>query len=171
LTGSTSPGSSRDPEYVYTLAVALVALLPRLYVAIAWSKEPVWDGHYYHLGAERLAAGLGYSEDVVAAGQLLWKPWIHYPVGYSLFLAPFYFLFGPKLLVAPILNAILGALMAAAAHRFGRYYLPARRAALAGGLVALHPGLIAYSPLVMTELLAGLLLLCTGLAMLRYREG
>jgi 4-amino-4-deoxy-L-arabinose transferase-like glycosyltransferase len=171
LTGATSPGSSRDPEYVYTLAVALVALLPRLYVAIAWSKEPVWDGHYYHLGAERLAAGLGYSEDVVAAGQLLWKPWIHYPVGYSLFLAPFYFLFGPKLLVAPVLNAILGALMAAAAHRFGRYYLSARRAALAGGLVALHPGLIAYSPLVMTELLAGLLLLCTGLAMLRYREG
>jgi 4-amino-4-deoxy-L-arabinose transferase-like glycosyltransferase len=171
LTGSTSPGSARNHEYAYTLAVALVALLPRLYVAIAWSKEPVWDGHYYHLGAERLAQGLGYSEDVIAAGQTLWKPWIHYPVGYSLFLAPFYFLFGPKLLIAPILNALIGAVTAAAAHRFGRYYLPPGRAALAGGLVALHPGLIAYSPLVMTELLAALLLLAAGLAMLRFREG
>ena len=46
MTGPTSPGSTRDSAYVYTLAVALIALLPRLYVAIAWSKEPVWDGHY-----------------------------------------------------------------------------------------------------------------------------
>ena len=27
-------------------AVFVAALLPRLYVALAWAREPVWDGHY-----------------------------------------------------------------------------------------------------------------------------
>src|SRR5262249_24239456 len=82
---SLSPREKATHDLVFTAAVTLVALLPRLYVAIAWGKEPVWDAHYYHLGAERLAAGLGYSEDVMVGGHVLWKPWVHYPVGYSLF--------------------------------------------------------------------------------------
>jgi 4-amino-4-deoxy-L-arabinose transferase-like glycosyltransferase len=155
-------------DYVYTLVVALVALLPRLYVAIAWSREPVWDGHYYHLGAERLAAGLGYSEDALRAGQVVWRPWIHYPVGYSFLLSLFYRVLGPGLLVAPILNALFGAGVAAVVHRIGRHFTTPGRAALAAALVALHPGLIAYSPLVMTELLASLLLLGAGLVLLSY---
>ena len=28
-----------------------LALAPRLYVALAWAGEPVWDGHYYDFGA------------------------------------------------------------------------------------------------------------------------
>jgi 4-amino-4-deoxy-L-arabinose transferase-like glycosyltransferase len=158
-------------EYVYTLVVALVALLPRLYVAIAWSREPVWDGHYYHLGAERLAAGLGYSEDALVGGHVLWRPWVHYPVGYSFILSIFYRALGPGLLVAPILNAFFGAGVAAVVHRLGRYFTTSGRAKLAAALVALHPGLIAYSPLVMTEVLATLLLLVAGLVVLTYREG
>ena len=67
----------------YAVALLVVALIPRLFVAIAWAREPVWDGHYYHFGAERIAQGLGYSEDVMVHGQLVWKPWCHYPVGYS----------------------------------------------------------------------------------------
>jgi 4-amino-4-deoxy-L-arabinose transferase-like glycosyltransferase len=158
-------------EYVYTLVVALVALLPRLYVAIAWSREPVWDGHYYHLGAERLAAGLGYSEDALVAGHVLWRPWVHYPVGYSFILSIFYRALGPGLLVAPILNAFFGSGVAAVVHRLGRYFTTSGRAKLAAALVALHPGLIAYSPLVMTEVLATLLLLVAGLSVLAYRDG
>ena len=157
-------------EYVYTLVVALVALLPRLYVAIAWSREPVWDGHYYHLGAERLAAGLGYSEDALVGGHVVWRPWVHYPVGYSFILSIFYRALGPGLLVAPILNALFGAGVAAVVHRLGRYFTTSGRAKLAAALVALHPGLIAYSPLVMTEVLATLLLLVAGLLVLSYRE-
>ena len=61
---------SRD--VAFTLTVFLTALLPRLFVAIAWAKEPVWDGHYYHFGAERIARGLGYSEDVLVRGVLAW---------------------------------------------------------------------------------------------------
>lgn len=158
-------------EWIYTLAVALVALLPRLYVAIAWSHEPVWDGHYYHLGAERLAAGLGYSEDALVGGHVVWRPWVHYPVGYSFVLSLFYRVLGAGLLVAPVLNAVLGAGVAATVHRLGRYFTTPGRAKLAAALVALHPGLIAYSPLVMTEVLATLLLLVAGLLVLAFPRG
>ena len=48
-------------DFVFGAVLFLVALAPRLYVASAWSGEPVWDGHYYHFGAERIAAGFGYS--------------------------------------------------------------------------------------------------------------
>jgi 4-amino-4-deoxy-L-arabinose transferase-like glycosyltransferase len=151
------------------LAVLFVALLPRLFVAIAWSKEPVWDGHYYHFGAERIAAGLGYSEDVWQAGRLVWKPWIHYPVGYSALLAIPYRLFGADLVIAPVLNAILGALLAFVTHRFARHLLSTTRARFAGALVALHPGLIVYSALVMTEIAAALFLMLAGLVALAQR--
>jgi hypothetical protein len=136
----------------------MVALLPRLFVAIAWAKEPVWDGHYYHLGASRIAAGLGYSEDVLVRGMTLWKPWTHYPVGYSAFLSLFYRVFGDHLLVAPLLNAVLGAATAILVHRIALHYLGPGRARVAGGLAALHPGLIAYCPLVMTEIPSAFLL-------------
>jgi len=142
--------------------------LPRLYVAIAWSREPVWDGHYYHLGAERLAEGLGYSEDALVAGHVVWRPWIHYPVGYSFLLSLFYRVFGAGLLVAPVLNALLGAGVTAVVHRLGRHFTTPGRAMLAAALVALHPGLIAYSPLVMTEVLAMALLLSAGLVVLAW---
>src|SRR5690606_16185502 len=63
-------------DRAFLFALVVVALLPRLFVAIAWSREPVWDGHYYHFGAERIAQGLGYSEDVWVNGALEWKPWV-----------------------------------------------------------------------------------------------
>ena len=65
--------------------VFFVALLPRLYVALAWAREPVWDGFYYHLGARQIASGFGYADSVNGA----WHPWCHYPVGYSAFSSVF----------------------------------------------------------------------------------
>jgi Dolichyl-phosphate-mannose-protein mannosyltransferase len=149
----------------------MVAFLPRLFVAIAWAKEPVWDGHYYHLGASRIAAGLGYSEDVLVGGVPVWKPWAHYPVGYSGLLSIFYRAFGDNLLVAPILNAVLGAATAVLIHRIALGWLGSTRARIAGGVAALHPGLIAYSPLVMTEIPSafGLVLLVWTLPQFRGR--
>lgn len=159
----------RAADVAYSCALGLVALLPRLFVAIAWAREPVWDGHYYHLGASRIAAGLGYSEDVLIRGVSVWKPWTHYPVGYSAILGFFYKIFGDHLLVAPLLSAALGALSAVLAHRIALPYLGATRARIAGGLVALHPGLIAYSALVMTEIPSAFLLLLLMWILLRFR--
>lgn len=165
MTGKVAFRPLRTPfagELSFCIALFLVALLPRLFVAIAWSKEPVWDGHYYHFGAERIAEGLGYSEDVWSKGQLVWKPWVHYPVGYSALLAPFYALFGASLLVAPLLNALAGAALAVFVLYLSHQFLGSTRARIAGALVALHPGLIVYSALVMTEIVSALLLVLAG---------
>jgi 4-amino-4-deoxy-L-arabinose transferase-like glycosyltransferase len=169
LNGKRERGLDLPRDAAFTIAVFLAALLPRLFVAIAWAKEPVWDGHYYHFGAERIARGLGYSEDVLSHGQLLWKPWVHYPVGYSAFLGFFYKIFGSELIVAPVINALTGAALVAAVHRLARYYVSRDRARIAAGLAAVHPGLIAYAAVVMTEPLAALLILGSTLAALRFR--
>jgi len=145
----------RDPrDRLFSAILFFVALLPRLYVAIAWAREPVWDGHYYDFGARRIAEGFGYSDDVVIAGKTIWHPWCHYPVGYSGFLGFFYRIFGAGPSVAPIVNAITGALLAVVIHRLARYALSTNRARLAGLFVALNPGLIIYAALLMTEPLA-----------------
>ncbi len=152
------------------MVISLVALLPRLFVAIAWAREPVWDGHYYHFGATRIADGLGYSEDVIVGGQAVWKAWCHYPVGYSGLLGVVYKVVGSGTWVAPVLNAIVGAATVFVAHRLARYYLSTNRARLAGGLAALHPGLIAYSAVVMTEPLAAFLTLLAGYLAVRAKR-
>jgi len=168
--GSFAPAAARSArDLTFTLALFVIALLPRLFVAIAWAKEPVWDGHYYHFGAERIARGLGYSEDVFVRGVSLWKPWVHYPVGYSALLGFVYRIFGSEIVVAPVVNAITGALLVGVVHRVARYYVSRPRARVAGALSALHPGLIAYSAAVMSEPLAALLLLGALLAALHFR--
>jgi hypothetical protein len=143
---------------VFAAIIAIVALLPRLYVALVWAKEPVWDGHYYHFGATRIAEGLGYSEDVIRQGLKVWKPWTHYPVGYSGLLAVFYAIFGPHNWVAPVVNAIAGTGLVLLVHRIARQALGLWRGRLAALLTAIHPGLIAYSAVVMTEPFAGFLI-------------
>jgi len=166
-----------ETDLAFSLALVVVALLPRLFVAVAWSHEPVWDGHYYDFGAERIAAGLGYSEDVMVGGRPVWKPWSHYPVGYSGFLALAYVLFGPlvrwlfgsMIFVGPLANAVVGALTAAAVHRLARHLLDPVRARIAGGIAALHPGLIAYTAVLMSEPLTGFLLVVAGWAAVRHR--
>ncbi len=147
--------SSRNPrDLLFSAILFVVALLPRLYVAIAWTREPVWDGHYYDFGARRIAQGFGYSDDVIIAGKSAWHPWCHYPVGYSGFLGFFYRIFGSGPMVAPIVNAVTGALLALVMHRLARYALSQNRARFAGLFVALNPGLIIYAALLMTEPLA-----------------
>ncbi|HSN99312.1 MAG TPA: glycosyltransferase family 39 protein, partial [Candidatus Nanopelagicales bacterium] len=137
-------------------ALFVLALLPRLYVAIAWAREPVWDGHYYDFGARRIAEGLGYSDDIIVGGQAVWHPWCHYPVGYSGFLGMVYRIFGDGPRVGPLANALTGALLAVAVHRLARLATTPGRARIAGALAALSPGLVLYSAVLMTEPLAAL---------------
>jgi 4-amino-4-deoxy-L-arabinose transferase-like glycosyltransferase len=169
--GRDGVSSAVPRDFGYTLAVAFVALLPRLFVAVAWAGEPVWDGHYYHFGATRIAEGLGYSEDVMVDGHPVWKPWAHYPVGYSALLALAYRVFGSGLTVAPLVNALVGTLLVVVVHRLARYGLSESRARLAAGLVALHPGLISYCAVIMTEQLAALLVLAVIWGFVAFRRG
>lgn len=154
---SGRPKPASEPLFVAALFV--VALIPRIYVALAWSGEPVWDGHYYDFGARRIAAGFGYSDDRTIAGILVWHPWCHYPVGYSAFLAAFYRVFGATHAVAGAANALVGAALAVVTWALARYGLSPARARVAGFLVAVHPGLVLYAALLMSEPLAALLTL------------
>jgi len=164
---SEQPAHERDREA--TLLVFLAALAPRLWVALAWAKEPVWDGHYYDFGARRIAAGLGYSDDLIVNGVSRWHPWCHYPVGYSGFLGLIYKVFGSGQSVAPLANAVVGATLAALVFLLARTFLPLPRAALAALLVALSPELVTYTALLMTEPLASLGPFAAALAVLAFR--
>ena len=149
------PGRCRDVRF--TLGLSLAALLPRLHVALAWAREPVWDGHYYDFGAARIASGQGYSDTLTVAGQSVWHPWCHYPVGYSGFLGGLYAVFGADPRVATVANAVLGAVIVALVHRIALEMMSPWRARLAAVVCAVHPGMILFSGLVMTELLAAML--------------
>ncbi|HEY5961314.1 MAG TPA: glycosyltransferase family 39 protein [Polyangiaceae bacterium] len=143
----------------FSIGIVVLALLLRVTVGLHFAGEPVWDGHYYHYGAVRLADGFGYSEDVLRNGVWTWKPWTHYPVGYSLWLSLWYRAFGSHLWVAPISNAVAGAFTVLAIHRLALPALGLWRARLAAVIVTLHPGLVLYTAVAMSEPLAACLLL------------
>ncbi|MFO0675003.1 MAG: glycosyltransferase family 39 protein [Polyangiaceae bacterium] len=158
MSADAPPGGtakSRDVA-LFGLVLFLVALAPRVFVALRFAGEPIWDGHYYDFGARRIADGLGYSDDLRVGDTLVWHPWCHYPVGYSAFVAFFYGIFGQGPRVAPLVNAAVGAALAVVTWLLARTAFSPRRAAIAGGLVAFHPGLVLYGGLVMTEPLAAL---------------
>jgi 4-amino-4-deoxy-L-arabinose transferase-like glycosyltransferase len=151
-------GRERERALIAAAVLFALAVAPRALVVWQWGGEaPVWDGHYYDFGARRIAAGFGYSDDVMIAGRAVWHPWCHYPVGYSAFLGAFYRVFGATQAVADVVNVVTGALLAPVTFALARHGLSFRRAAAAGALVALSPGLVVYAALSMTEPLAALL--------------
>jgi len=161
--------AARSPDINFSIALGLGAFLIRAIAALWLAREPIWDGHYYHFGAQRIAQGQGYSEDALVQGVTVWKPWAHYPVGYSGFLGGIYRIFGSGLEIAPLANALLGALTVVLSFRIARTFLSTRRSYVAGILVALHPGLVAYTAAVMTEGLASFLLLLAAWLLIRSR--
>jgi dolichyl-phosphate-mannose-protein mannosyltransferase len=142
---------------VRTLCVFLAALAPRLYAALAYAREPVWDGHFYDIGARSIAQGIGYASPTGS-------PWCHYPVGYSGLLGLTYRIAGDGQFTAPVVNAVAGALLAAAVYRLARHTTTESRALAAGLLVAVYPGLVLYAALLMTEPVAALALCAAALA-------
>ena len=146
-------------DALYAVGLFLVAFVLRFLAARLLAGEPVWDGHYYDFGARRIASGFGYADEVTHDGVPVWHPWCHYPVGYSGFLAVFYKLFGSSHGVAQLANALVGALLAVVTWLLGKEALSPGRAKVAGALVALHPGLVLYGALLMTEPLSALLVL------------
>ena len=155
----TKGASSRD-----SAAIGGLALLVRLAVVI-WAAPrfpPVMDGDFYHRGAQRIAAGLG-DTGLWPDGAVTFAA--HYPVGYPAMMGAVYALFGPNPGAVMALNAVLGALAAVAVHRLAALAGTRRTAVIAGLLVALHPGLVGYTPALMTEGVTASLLACGAWAM------
>ncbi len=130
--------------------IAGVALLLRvLIVAWAWGRfPPADDGHFYHVVADRIAHGLGYTW-LWPDGAITYAA--HYPVGYPGLIGAGYALFGSRPEVAMLENALLGALGVFAAYRLSASVGRRGPAVLAGLCAALHPSLLFYTPALMTE--------------------
>jgi hypothetical protein len=155
------------PRLGDALAVAALAALARGLVVL-WAVgrfPPAEDGHYYQVVATRIARGLGYTW-LWPDGAVTYAA--HYPVGYPALLGAVYAVFGPRPGAAMAFNAALGVAATFAVHR-----LAATRAARGGALVAalafaLHPGLVFYTPAIMTEgVTASLLAVAAGIAVAR----
>ena len=68
MNGGSSRGRVGLSDALFGVILFALALAPRLYVAMKWTAEAVWDGHYYEFGAHRIAHGLGYSDDLNVDG-------------------------------------------------------------------------------------------------------
>lgn len=143
------------------LVLAGVGLAVRLAVVVwAWGRiPPVVDGAFYHAVAQRIAAGHGYT--------WLWPDGVvtyaaHYPIGYPALLGALYAVFGAAPGAAMVANAILGAGGVLAAHRIAASVTGRAGALVSGVAVALHPGLLAYTPALMTEGVVAALLAIAG---------
>ncbi|HEX7669891.1 MAG TPA: glycosyltransferase family 39 protein, partial [Polyangiaceae bacterium] len=150
------------------LWAALLALLVRLGV-VAWAARrfpPAEDGHFYDVVAGRIARGLGYTwawpDGVVTYAA-------HYPVGYPALIGGFYAIFGPYPAVAMMVNALLGAVAVVAVHRVASTSGSRAAALLSALLAACHPGLVFYTPALMTEGVAASLIVMAALAAIRCR--
>ncbi len=141
---------ARRARLMPAVIVGVVALALRGAVVL-WAGDrfpPAADGTYYHEIARRIAQGLG-STWAWPDGAVTYAA--HYPIGYPALLALGYRLASPAPVVGAWLNALLGTLGALACYGLARRAMP-RGLALAGGLaVATHPGLVAYTPALMTE--------------------
>lgn len=127
-----------------------MALLLRVATAI-WAADdfpPADDGTFYHTVAARIAQGLGYTwawpDGVVTFAA-------HYPVGYPALVGAGYWLFGAAPLVAMCINALIGAASVWAVHDLAARFGSRTGAIVAGAVVAFHPGLVLYTPALMTE--------------------
>jgi hypothetical protein len=158
--------NERSDDAAFAAVLFVVALGLRLAAAFWLAQEPVWDGHYYDVGAHGIASGHGYAADVNG----VWRPWCHYPVGYSAYLAAFYMLLGNVPWAPHVANGLAGAALAVMTFLLAREGLSPLRARVAGLLVALHPGLVLFGALLMSEPLSALGVMTAFWAALRMRR-
>lgn len=145
-------------------------------VAWAWGRvPPTADGKFYHVVAQRIAAGEGYTW-LWSDGAVTFAA--HYPVGYPALMALPYRVFGAQPGVVMVINAFLGALTVVASHHLcvdavrGKYSPTTVRigAGAAGLLLAFSPTLLAYTPALMTEGAVAAFLVFSSIQALRSRR-
>jgi len=146
--------------------VALVAIfalalgLRGLWLARTDTEPPfLSDPQYYHVTAQNLAEGRGYSVGLDERGFVSGdtsEPTAFWAPGYPFALAPFYKLFGADIRVAKVFNAIVGALTVVPIFYLGRRSRYATQRAdgvglLAAGLFAVTPSLVFWTPALFSE--------------------
>lgn len=140
------------------LILAGIALLLRLgLVLLSWDRvPPTADGKFYHVVAQRIADGDGYTW-LWPDGAVTYAA--HYPVGYPALMSFPYAIFGAVPGAVMVLNALLGALLVWLSHGLCLDVLKAspnssfarEGAGLACAGLAISPTLVGYTPALMTE--------------------
>jgi 4-amino-4-deoxy-L-arabinose transferase-like glycosyltransferase len=146
------PGSvwRSQPRRIDEALVVALAFAVRMGVVV-WASgrfPPADDGQFYHVVANRIAHGQGYT--------WLWPDGVvtyaaHYPVGYPALIALGYIIFGSAPSVAMAINAVLGTLGVWAVYGLAKRTGQRGPALGAGLFAALHPSLVFYTPALMTE--------------------
>ncbi len=161
--------STASPHVSDALWLAAFALVIRALVVL-WARQrfpPADDGTFYHVVAQRIAHGAGYTW-LWPDGAVTYAA--HYPVGYPALIGAAYAVFGPWPVVAMSVNALLGSLSVFAGQRIV-IRAGSRAAALAAGLLlSMHPGLVFYTPALMTEGVAAELVVIAVWLALRVSE-
>jgi len=153
-----------DVHLRWVLALVLLALALRVAWVATVRPDPL-DGRFddtvfYDRSAQALADGEGYINFEE-------KPTARWPIGYSGLVASLYVVLGRNLVAPRVLNVFLGVVTVLAVYALGARLFDRRAGLVAAALLALFPGQIFFSTLVMTEVLfAALLTLITLLVVL-----
>jgi len=125
-------------------------------VAVLVFPQRIWaDSADYHQIALNLLAGNGFSMAVAPP----FEPTMYREPLYPLFLAIAYALPGPDMLVARILQVVLGALTCLLVYRIASALTSDLRVSvLAGLLIAIHPAAAVYTGHILSETLAAFVL-------------
>jgi Dolichyl-phosphate-mannose-protein mannosyltransferase len=152
-------------------AIVAVAGLALRVAVVAWAATrfpPAEDGRYYDVVADRIARGLGYTW-LWPDGAVTYAA--HYPVGYPAIIGVLYAVLGPRPLWAMAFNGLLGTVAVVAVHRLASVEANRAGAALAAAFIAFHPGLVFYTPALMTEGVSAALLALAAWVSVRAFDG
>jgi 4-amino-4-deoxy-L-arabinose transferase-like glycosyltransferase len=152
-------------EVRWALAILALALMLRL-ITVAYVHPSPRDGRFddsvwYDTSARHLAAGDGYVFDptvwVTADGSRIYPdeeeltPTALWPPGYPVTLAALYLFTDDSLWAARILNIVCGALTAVLVYVIGRRLFGETPGRIAGLLMAIFPGHVLFTPLLLSE--------------------
>lgn len=132
--------SARRRDYLVPLSIAVLAILVRVAAqfALGFYREPdTWEEGTIALS---LASGHGYVyHDLGTTMQAFRAP------AYAFLLAAAYIAFGSSVVVAGVLQALLGAVLVVTIYSIGQRVMSRSVGLLSAFLVATHPGLVVYA--------------------------
>lgn len=159
------PGGSyegRDRALKWLLVVVLVAAAARGWWIASVDTQPSSDFHWYFQRAMAMFRGEGYSVD----GKLT----AYWPIGYPALLSFLFFVAGPSVMAAKVLNVLLGLVAVYLTYCLGARLFRSHAVGLISAvLMALHPTWVMYSGIVASEPLFTATMLGGALAALNAR--
>ena len=124
---------------VFVAGVLVVSAMVNCLIVFALPFDGFMDPLWYHQNAINLAHGL----DIASLGGL--RPTAYWPVGYPLFLAPFYAVFGSVYRTAQLVNVALKLCISALTYLIGRRAFNEAAARVGLLVIAFYPNVAFYT--------------------------